>query len=120
MVRPDEIIKQVNVKLENNAWEDMTVLNMLTYMATHKSNCALIKNEKNEIAMVTLHETTLQPVFMETCATVYVLDHLEPEIKCGVAGMIYTKNELDISYLITIKKRDGTLRFPKDFWSFQM
>jgi hypothetical protein len=118
MTLPNEIIKQINVELNKDSWTEMKVIDMLSYMAFNNTNCALIKNDHDETAMITLHETTLQPVFMESCATVYLLNHLDPEIKTGVCGMIYTKNSKDISYLLTIKKRDKLLRFPKDNWSF--
>lgn len=117
-MRPDKIIKQVNIKLKKDEWAEMTIVDMLEHMVENKQHYALVKNNLGKIAMVTIHETQLQPTFMESCATVYILEHIEPEIKCGVCGMIYTKNNSDTAYIITVKQRDKLLRFPNDGWTF--
>lgn len=68
--------------------------------------------------MITIHETTLHPTFIESCASLYIIKHIEPDIRNGVCGLIYTKNDTDTSYIITVKPRDKLLRFPNDSWSF--
>lgn len=92
---------------------------MIKFMVTERSNYAFIRNDEGKTAIKPMHETPLQPTFMESCVLVYILQHIEPEIRTDVCGMIYTRNADDISYIMTIKPRDKLLRHPNDGWTFK-
>lgn len=111
---------QVNVLLKKDTWIEMCITDMMKYMVENSLNYAIVKNKMDEMAMVTIHETPLQPIFMESCASLYIYNHIEPEIKCGVCGMVYTKNQRDVSYILTVKRRDKLLRFPNDSWTYKI
>jgi hypothetical protein len=105
----------INRKLEPNGWENMSAQQFICDLALSGQEFALVRNKNEAIALVTIHPTTMAPVFMDSCASLYLVNHLEPEIRAGVFGV----NVGDRSYLLTISKRNKVLRFPRDGWSFK-
>lgn len=45
-MRPDRIEKEINVQCKKDSWEKMTLVEMLEFMVTEKTNYAFIKNAK--------------------------------------------------------------------------